>query len=226
MKQAPSKRDSFPGKERLRINEVFYSIQGESRPSGFPTVFVRLTGCPLRCVYCDTEYAFYNGDWFSFSDLLDQIAAYGAAYVCVTGGEPLAQPNCRSFLKRLCDAGYKVSLETSGALDIGSIDSRVTVVMDIKTPGSGEVMRNMLSNLPLLRIEDQVKFVICDRVDYDWSAAFIQEHDLIDCCCVLFSPGQGTLEPKFLAEWILEDRLPVRFQVQLHKYLWGDEPGH
>ena len=226
MKQAPSKRDALPANERLRINEVFYSIQGESRPSGFPTVFVRLTGCPLRCVYCDTEYAFYNGDWHSFDAILDEVTGYGARYVCVTGGEPLAQPNCRAFLKRLCDAGYQVSLETAGALDIADIDSRVTVVMDIKTPGSGEAARNRLENLSLLRSEDQLKFVICDRADYEWSCAFVDEHDLIDSCCVLFSPGQGTLEARELAEWILADRLPVRFQVQLHKYLWGEEPGH
>ncbi len=226
MSTSPVSRDALPKTERLRINEIFYSIQGESRPSGFPTVFVRLTGCPLRCTYCDTEYAFYEGDWMGFADIAAQVAGYEAKYVCVTGGEPLAQPNCKGLLKVLCDAGYEVSLETAGAMDIGGIDPRVTVVMDIKTPASGEASRNLLGNLPLLRADDQLKFVICDRKDYDWSVAFLQEHKLLDQCCVLFSPGLGMLEPRELAEWVLADHLPVRFQLQLHKYVWGDEPGH
>jgi len=219
-------RDALPRDSRLRINEIFYSIQGESRPSGFPTVFVRLTGCPLRCVYCDTEYAFYKGDWKSLDSVLEEVSNYGARYVCVTGGEPLAQPNCRSLLVALCDAGYAVSLETAGALDIAGIDQRVTIVMDIKTPASGESARNRLENLALLRPEDQLKFVICNRADYEWSCEFFARHDLLERCCVLFSPVHGSLEARELAEWILADRLPVRFQVQLHKYLWGDEPGH
>jgi 7-carboxy-7-deazaguanine synthase len=226
MTQQTATRDSLAAEQRLRITEVFHSIQGESRPSGCPTVFVRLTGCPLRCGYCDTEYAFHGGEWRDFDQILAQVAGYGAEYVCVTGGEPLAQPNCRSFLTALCDAGYRVSLETSGALDISDIDGRVTIVMDLKTPGSGEQSRNLLANIPLLRQEDQIKIVICDRLDYDWAKALCLEHDLTDTCSVLFSPSQPALEPKLLAEWILADQLRVRFQVQLHKYLWGDLPGH
>lgn len=219
-------RDELPEAERLRVTEIFHSIQGESRPSGCPTVFVRLTGCPLRCVWCDTEYSFHGGEWYSFAGVLAAIKGFGTRYVCVTGGEPLAQPNCRAFLKQLCDAGYAVSLETSGALDIADIDSRVTVVMDVKAPGSGERERNRLANIPLLKTQDQVKFVLADREDYEWSKQFIAEHSLPERCSVLFSPSQGQLEARRLAEWILEDHLAVRFQVQLHKYLWGNEPGH
>lgn len=220
------RRDELPQEGRLRITEIFYSIQGESRPSGCPTVFVRLTGCPLRCGYCDTEYAFHGGEWWTFEQVLDEVQQYTPHYVCVTGGEPLAQPNCRAFLRELCDAGYEVSLETSGALDIGGVDPRVTVVMDIKTPGSGEQAKNRLENIQLLKAADQVKFVIVDREDYEWSRALCAEYGLTDICSVLFSPGQEELEARTLAEWILEDRLPVRFQVQLHKYLWDNEPGH
>jgi 7-carboxy-7-deazaguanine synthase len=219
-------RDALSPDDRLRITEIFYSIQGESRPSGFPTVFVRLTGCPLRCQYCDTEYAFHGGNWQSFEQVLESVAHYQPRYVCVTGGEPLAQGNCAGLLGRLCDAGYEVSLETSGALSIDGIDPRVTIVMDIKTPGSGEQSRNLIENLSMLKSGDQLKFVICDREDYEWAKRFCAEHELIDLCAVLFSPSQPQLEAKDLAEWILDDRLAVRFQVQLHKYLWGDEPGH
>ncbi|MCP3999844.1 MAG: 7-carboxy-7-deazaguanine synthase QueE [Gammaproteobacteria bacterium] len=226
MNQQPTARDNLAPDERLRITEIFHSIQGESRPSGFPTVFVRLTGCPLRCVYCDTEYAFQGGTWHTIKTIIHEVAQYNARYVCVTGGEPLAQANCAPLLTALCDQGYEVSLETSGALDITSIDKRVTVVMDIKTPASGENGQNRLDNIPHLKNSDQVKFVIADRADYEWSKQFCRAHKLIHLCSVLFSPIQGYLEPRELAEWILEDQLRVRFQVQLHKYLWGNEPGH
>jgi len=211
--------------ERLRITEIFHSLQGEARTVGFPTVFVRLTGCPLRCRYCDTEYAFYGGQWMTFEAILAEVAQHGARYVTVTGGEPLAQKPCRELLRRLCDAGYQVSLETGGALDIGGIDPRVSVVMDLKTPGSGEQARNLYANIEHLKPEDQVKFVICDRTDYEWSAAQLVEHRLAERCEVLFSPAWGQVEPRQLAEWILADRLPVRLQVQLHKLLWGEERG-
>ncbi len=224
MSQQP--RDELAPGERLRITEVFYSIQGESRPSGWPTVFIRLTGCPLRCQYCDTDYAFHGGSWFSIPRLLESVAEYQAGYVCVTGGEPLAQANCLKLLAALCDAGYEVSLETSGALSIAEVDPRVCIVMDIKTPGSGEEPRNDLTNLEHLKPADQLKFVICDRADYEWAKAFCSSHDLYKRCTVLFSPSQPQIEGRELAEWILDDRLQVRFQVQLHKYLWGDSPGH
>ena len=210
----------------LRITEIFYSIQGESRPVGYPTAFVRLTGCPLRCVYCDTAYAFHGGQRFSIPEILSQVAAFGARQVCVTGGEPLAQPGCLDLLTALCDAGYGVSLETSGALDIAPVDQRVAVVLDLKTPASGETARNLWANLPLLKPADQVKFVICDRGDYDWARERLREHRLETRCEVLFSPAWEQQPARELAEWILADRLPVRFQVQLHKYLWGNVPGH
>lgn len=210
---------------RLRITEIFYSLQGESRSMGWPTVFVRLTGCPLRCGYCDTEYAFQDGKWVSLSAILDAVAAYQPRFVTVTGGEPLAQRPCTDLLHGLCDCGYSVSLETSGALDVSQVDPRVIKVMDIKTPGSGEVTRNLLSNIKHLGATDQVKFVICDRTDYDWSVAFMREHNLPQRCEVLFSPSYGQLDATTLADWVLADRLPVRFQLQLHKILWGDEPG-
>ena len=211
--------------ERLRLTEIFLSLQGEARSIGWPTVFVRLTGCPLRCQYCDTAYAFHGGDWWTFDAILEDVARHGARHVCVTGGEPLAQKRCVALLARLCDAGYEVSLETSGAIDIGEVDPRVSRVLDIKTPASGEVGRNLWSNLPLLTPHDQVKFVICDRADYEWSKGVLAEHRLAATSDVLFSPSFGQVSPRELADWIVEDRLPVRFQVQLHKLLWDDAPG-
>jgi len=211
--------------ERLRINEIFHSLQGEADAVGYPTVFVRLTGCPLRCQYCDTEYAFHAGDWFDLDAIVEEVRGFGARYVCVTGGEPLAQPNCPRLLERLCDAGFHVSLETSGAFDIGAVDARVSRVVDVKTPGSNEVSRNRIENFELLTPQDQLKFVICSREDYDWSKAFLQEHALPERCRILFSPSYEQMSPTLLAEWILADRLAVRFQLQLHKILWGDVPG-
>lgn len=210
---------------RLRINEIFHSLQGEADAVGFPTVFVRLTGCPLRCRYCDTQYAFHEGRWMSTGDILRTVAAFGAHHVCVTGGEPLAQPACIGLLQELCDSRYQVSLETSGALDIGPVDARVSRVVDVKTPDSGEVQRNRLENLALLKSGDQLKFVIGSRADFDWSRRFIAEHDLGARCTLLFSPSYGQLPAPQLAQWILDERLNVRFQLQLHKVLWGDVPG-
>lgn len=211
--------------DRLRITEIFYSLQGEARSVGCPTVFIRLTGCPLRCGYCDTSYAFQGGEWYLLDDILQEVARYNTRHVTVTGGEPLAQKPCLNLLTRLCDAGYQVSLETSGALDVSAVDSHVIKVMDIKTPASGEVDKNLESNLQYLSSQDQVKFVMSDRQDYDWAVAFLQQHQLADKCEVLFSPVHGQLDASQLADWILEDQLPVRFQIQLHKLLWGDEPG-
>lgn len=211
---------------RLRITEIFHSLQGESRTVGLPTVFVRLTGCPLRCGYCDTEYAFKGGEWQEMDDILAQVADYGAHYVTVTGGEPLAQKDCLVLLQRLCDAGYEVSLETSGALDVSGVDPRVVKVMDLKTPASGEQARNLYGNLDHLDAKDQLKFVICDRNDYDWAKAQLMAYALPGRCELLFSPSHGQQNARELAEWILADRLPVRFQLQLHKYLWNDAPGH
>jgi 7-carboxy-7-deazaguanine synthase len=210
---------------RLRITEIFYSLQGESRSVGCPTVFVRLTGCPLRCDYCDTAYAFSGGEWLPFQEILDQVAVFTPKHVCVTGGEPLAQKGVTKLLTRLCDSGYQVSLETSGALDISEVDRRVSRVMDIKTPGSGESMHNLLSNIAHLRRQDQVKFVITDEADYAWSRELLQIYRLHEACEVLFSPVHGELEASQLADWVLRDRLPVRFQLQLHKLLWGEAPG-
>ena len=212
--------------ERLRISEIFYSLQGEARTVGFPTVFVRLTGCPLRCGYCDTEYAFYGGQWLALDDILAQVRAFTPRYVTVTGGEPLAQRPCRELLAALCTQGYAVSLETSGALDIAGIDPRVSIVMDLKTPGSGEEKKNLFENIAHLAAKDQIKFVISDRTDYEWSRALLSERRLSDVCEILFSPCHGQLNPTDLAEWILQDRLPVRMQIQLHKLLWNDARGH
>jgi 7-carboxy-7-deazaguanine synthase len=221
-----ARRDDLPAAERLRITEIFHSIQGEADSVGWPTVFVRLTGCPLRCGYCDTAYAFHGGDWWGIDEVLTEVAKHGAKHVTVTGGEPLAQKNCLALLTRLCDAGHAVSIETSGALSIAPLDPRVIRVMDLKTPGSREMDRNLMENIPALRSRDQVKFVICDRADYEWARAVTGEHKLADRCQVLFSPSHEQVHPKDLAEWILADRLPVRLQVQLHKYLWGNVPGH
>lgn len=222
---AAAVRDAIPAAERLRITEIFHSLQGEADTVGLPTVFVRLTGCPLRCRYCDTEYAFYGGGWRSFADVLDEVAAHRTRYVCVTGGEPLAQRNCHGLLTRLCDAGFRVSLETSGALDAREVDPRVVRVLDVKTPGSGEMDRNFLPNLDTVRPQDVAKFVICDRADYEWSRAFVAARGLDERCQAMFSPSQDQLAPRALADWILADRLAVRFQLQLHKVLWGNVAG-
>ncbi len=216
-----------PLRRELRITEIFHSLQGEARSVGLPTVFVRLTGCPLRCVYCDTTYSFSGGERHTLDELLAQVRAWRTPRVCVTGGEPLAQPNCLPFLKLLCDEGYEVSLETSGALDVSEVDLRVSRVVDLKTPDSGEMHRNLFENLPRLNAHDQVKFVICSRKDYEWARFKLDEYRLAaQVGDVLFSPSHGQLEARELAEWILADRLPVRLQLQLHKYLWNNEPGH
>lgn len=211
----------------LRITEIFHSLQGETSTTGLPTVFVRLTGCPLRCGYCDTAYAFEGGSKMALSDIMRTIEDFGAKYVTVTGGEPLAQPQCIDLLKDLCDAGYRVSLETSGAMPVDEVDQRVFKILDLKTPGSGEVTRNLYENIPLLLPHDEVKFVICDRQDYDWCSLKMDELRLTDYVSeILFSPSQGQIAPKQLAEWILQDKLNVRMQLQTHKYIWGDQPGH
>lgn len=209
--------------QRLRITEIFLSLQGESRTVGLPTVFVRLTGCPLRCQYCDTAYAFHGGEYQTLAAVLERVAAFQTRYVCVTGGEPLAQKACLPLLTALCNAGHEVSLETSGALPVDEVDARVVKVVDIKTPASGEVAKNRFENLPLLTARDQIKFVICDRADYDWAKQCMSEHGLAARCEVLFSPSHQQVPARELADWIVADRLPVRFQLQLHKYLWGDE---
>lgn len=211
---------------RLRLTEMFFSLQGEARTVGWPTVFIRLTGCPLRCGYCDSEYAFHGGEYHELDAILAKVAEWSPRFVCVTGGEPLAQKGCIELLKALCDAGYEVSLETSGALDISEVDARVSRVVDIKTPGSGEVDKNRWANLPLLTSHDQIKFVLCDRKDYDWARMVLDQHQLHKTCDVLFSPVFGKVSYRDLAEWILADRLPVRMQLQLHKHIWGDVPGH
>lgn len=214
-----------PAAPRLKITEIFRSLQGEGDTVGFPTVFVRLTGCPLRCQYCDTAYAFGGGEWMSLDDILATVRGHGTRHVCVTGGEPLAQANCLPLLERLCDAGFKVSLETSGALPVQAVDARVSRVVDVKTPDSGEAHRNLLDQLATLGERDQVKFVICSRRDYEWSREMVRERALADRTMVLFSPSHEQVPARDLAEWILADGLPVRLQVQLHKILWGNEPG-
>lgn len=213
--------------QTLRITEIFYSLQGETRTSGLPTVFVRLTGCPLRCQYCDTAYAFSGGELLDLDSILERVASYKPRYVCVTGGEPLAQPNCLPLLERLCDAGYQVSLETSGALDVAGVDPRVSKVVDLKTPGSEEVGRNRYENIELLTSNDQVKFVICSREDYDWAVSKLIQYGLDRRAGeVLFSPSHQQVSARQLADWVIADNLPVRMQLQLHKILWNDEPGH
>jgi 7-carboxy-7-deazaguanine synthase len=210
---------------KLRVYEIFHSLQGESSRIGLPTVFVRLTGCPMRCVYCDTEYAFSGGGNMTLDEILAKVASYGTRYVTVTGGEPLAQKACFDLLRMLCDAGYEVSLETGGAIDTTDVDPRVTVILDVKTPGSGEMENNVWSNLEHLKPHDEVKFVLCDRQDYEWAKQLLVERSISDKCSVLFSPVYSRVNPTDLADWILQDRLPVRMQVQLHKILWGEVPG-
>ena len=210
----------------LRVTEIFYSLQGETSRTGLPTVFVRLTGCPLRCGYCDTAYAFHGGESLTLDEILSRVAAHGARYVTLTGGEPLAQKQAPLLLQRLADAGYSVSLETSGALDVSAVDPRISKILDLKTPGSGECERNLWSNLAHLTPHDEIKFVLCDEADYQWACEQISKHRLAASCPLLLSPVHGKLEPRLLAEWILRDRLPVRMQVQLHKLLWGEKPGH
>ncbi|HEY5101207.1 MAG TPA: 7-carboxy-7-deazaguanine synthase QueE [Steroidobacteraceae bacterium] len=210
---------------RLKLTEIFYSLQGEADTAGIPTTFVRLTGCPLRCQYCDTAYAFHGGEWWELEAILARVTEVGARHVCVTGGEPLAQKGCAELLEKLCSEGYRVSLETSGAMPLSDIDARVILVVDVKTPGSGEEARNRYDELARLSQKDLVKFVICDRADYDWSRAKMHELALDARCSVLFSPSHEQLPARELADWVLQDRLPVRFQIQLHKYLWGNVAG-
>jgi 7-carboxy-7-deazaguanine synthase len=209
----------------LRVFEIFHSLQGESSRVGLPTVFVRLTGCPMRCVYCDTAYAFTGGENMELGQIMAQVAEHGTRYVTVTGGEPLAQKECLTLLKELCDTGYEVSLETGGAIDTGGVDERVAVVLDVKTPGSGEVEKNLWDNLQYLKPKDEVKFVLCDRSDYDWAKQILAEWAIGGKCSVLFSPVYNQVNPTELAEWILHDKLPVRMQIQLHKVLWGEVAG-
>jgi 7-carboxy-7-deazaguanine synthase len=210
---------------KLKIHEIFYSLQGESSRVGLPTVFVRLTGCPMRCVYCDTAYAFNGGNNMEIKDILAKVAEFGTSYVTVTGGEPLAQKDCHSLLNALCDLGYSVSLETGGAMDIGAVDPRVSVILDVKTPESGEVKNNIWDNLGRLKKSDEVKFVLCSRADYEWAKEVLANYLLADKCSVLFSPVYSQVNPTELAEWVLADKLPVRMQLQLHKILWGEVAG-
>ncbi len=219
-KRMPESREGL-----LKITEIFYSLQGEARDAGRPTVFIRLTGCPLRCVYCDSEYAFYGGEWKKIDEILEQVASYRTPYVCVTGGEPLAQKRCQELLNRLVEAGYRVSLETSGAMDVSQVDERVSRVLDIKTPDSGEAGRNLWANLDILTAHDQLKFVLCSREDYEWALETVRSRGLDEKLDVLFSPVWGQVKPTELAEWVLSDHLNVRVQLQLHKLLWGDMPG-
>lgn len=211
--------------QRLKVHEIFHSLQGEADAIGWPTAFIRLTGCPLRCQYCDTEYAFSGGQWQQMEDILATIKPYGVRHVCVTGGEPLAQKRCPDLLTLLCDEGYSVSLETSGALSIETVDTRVAIVLDIKTPASGESERQLWDNLQYIKPTDQLKFVICSHEDFNWAADQVSSRKLDQLAQVLFSPSYEEVAPRELAQWILDRRLPVRFQMQLHKQLWGEEPG-
>ena len=224
MEASAAVRD-LPATERVRITEIFRSLQGEGATAGAPTVFVRLTGCPLRCVYCDTAYAFHGGESRSVDGVVGTVAELGSHHVCVTGGEPLAQPGCLSLLARLCDAGHEVSLETSGALDIAEVDRRVSRVLDLKTPGSGECERNLWENIGQLTAHDQIKFVLCDRNDFEWAVDQIHQRRLDRICTIWFSPVWESLSPRDLADWIAAEQPPVRMQLQLHKIIWGDEPG-
>ena len=218
-------RDAPDLSATLRITEIFFSLQGETSRTGLPTVFIRLTGCPLRCGYCDTAYAFHGGSTMTIAAVLDAMADYRTRFVTVTGGEPLAQKSCHTLLAALCERGYSVSLETSGAIDVSAVDARVSRILDIKTPGSGEAAKNLWSNLGHLNERDEIKFVLCDEADYQWAKALLDERDLAAICPVLFSPAYRELEAKQLADWILRDQLPVRLQTQLHKQLWGEQPG-
>lgn len=211
---------------QLRITEIFHSLQGESVTVGLPTVFIRLTGCPLRCHYCDTAYAFKGGHLHTIDEILQKTAQFNCRHICVTGGEPLAQPTCLTLLTTLCDAGYHVSLETSGAIDLAAVDKRVMIIMDLKTPDSGELEKNKLSNVSYLKKTDQIKFVLCSREDYEWACQILQTHQLETVAQILFSPSWKQLDATKLADWIVQDQLPVRFQIQLHKILWNDAPGH
>lgn len=209
----------------LKITEIFYSLQGESNTVGLPTVFIRLTGCPLRCSYCDTAYAFTGGKRQSIADIIEQVDQYKAKYITVTGGEPLAQPACHELMTALLDKGYEVSLETSGAIDVSTVDVRAVKVMDLKTPASAEMDKNLYQNIEYLSEKDQLKFVIADDEDYQWSKSMLQQYDLAQRCEILFSPVMGEMNPRVLADNIIKDNLPVRFQIQLHKYLWDDAQG-
>lgn len=222
----PSAAAGTQAAQRLRITEIFFSLQGETSRVGLPTVFVRLTGCPLRCGYCDTAYAFHGGKTMEMPAVLEEVARYRTKYVTVTGGEPLAQKRCLELLGRLCDAGYSVSLETSGAIDVSGVDPRVSKIVDIKTPGSGEADKNLWSNLDHVTATDEIKFVICDESDYRWARQILIDKHLPDRCPVLFSPSYAALPARTLAEWILRDQLPVRMQLQMHKQIWGETPGH
>jgi 7-carboxy-7-deazaguanine synthase len=214
-----------PLQQRLRITEIFFSLQGESTRVGLPTVFVRLTGCPLRCTWCDTEYAFTGGEFRTIEEILAEVARHGTPYVCVTGGEPLAQKPCLTLLRKLCNAGYSVSLETSGALDVAEVDPRVSKIMDLKAPGSGEESKNRLDNLAYLRGGDEIKFVLASEEDYGWAKRMIEEHRLAERCTLLMSPVVSGVSPQMLAEWILRDHLAVRMQVQMHRVIWGERTG-